>query len=162
MNLKNFGIGALARALASTAVIGVVSFAGASAYAQTADEVATVKAAVEAIITRTVQANPNMTPDQLSAAIKVAVNAYLNDPANNFSTALKVQALAAVKADTAFQSAFSGSSATALEGVQLALFGTTATTADIGGSGGQGPSGFSGTPGAGTGGGGGGSGAHNL
>ncbi len=162
MNLKTLGISALARAFASTAVIGVFSFAGSGAYAQTAEQVATVKAGVEAVIQATIAANPTMTPDQLSAAIKVAVNAYLNDPANGFSNTLKAQALAAVRADTAFQQAVGGS--TAVDGVQLALFGTTGdtSTGSIGGSSSGGSSNFAGGPGSSTGGGGGGSGAHNL
>ncbi|TAJ29949.1 hypothetical protein [Bosea sp. (in: a-proteobacteria)] len=160
MNLKTLGIGALARALASTAVVGAVSFAASGAYAQTAAEVNTVKLGVEAVITQTIAANPNMTPEQLSAAIKVAVNAYLNDPANGFSNTLKAQALAAVRADNAFQTAVGGS--TAVSGVQLALFGPTGPTGSITTGPGGGPSGFAGGPGAGAGGGGGGSGAHNL
>lgn len=160
MNLKTLGIGALARALASTAAIGAVSFAASGAYAQTAEQVEAVKEGVEAVIQQTIAANPTLTPEQLSAAIKVAVNAYLNDPANGFSNALKAQALAAVRADTAFQQAVGGSAA--VDGVQLALFGTTGATGDIGGSSGGGSSNFAGGPGSSTGGGGGGSGAHNL
>lgn len=160
MNLKTLGISALARAFASTAVIGVFSFAGSGAYAQTAEQVATVKAGVEAVIQATIAANPTMTPDQLSAAIKVAVNAYLNDPANGFSNTLKARALAAVRADTTFQNAAGGR--TAVDGVQLALFGTTGPTGSITTGPGGGPSGFAGGPGTAGGGGGGGSGAHNL
>ncbi len=166
MSLKTLSIGALARAMASTAVIGAVSFGASVAVAQTQDQINALKVTIESTITQTIAdtlaSNPNATEDEIAEAVAAAVA----NVTNNVDPALAVAAISAVKADTTFMASLPSNIASAGTDIALSAVRTTIQanagtggTGATGGGGQDGGSDFGGTGGA-TGGGGGGGGQH--
>lgn len=161
MSLKTLSIGALARAMASTAVIGTIAFGASVAVAQTPAEINALKLTIEATIRQTIAdtlaSNPNATEAEIAAAVGDAVA----EVTRGVDPDLAVAAIDAVKADTVFMASlgagfpYSGTEI-ALSTVKTAIEATGA----IGGGGGGGPGGGSPGGGSGTTGGGGGGGQH--
>uniref|UniRef100_UPI0030F3E445 hypothetical protein n=1 Tax=Phenylobacterium sp. TaxID=1871053 RepID=UPI0030F3E445 len=168
MSLKTLSIGALVRAMASTAVIGSVTLGAgfAVAAAPTPSEINAMKATIEGTISQTISdvlaANPNATEDEVAEAVALAVA----NVTRNVDPALAVAAINAVKADTTFMASLPSSIASAGADIALSAVRTQTqtamnsnssstgqtgqsgeTTGDIGGSGDGGSSGFGGAGG---------------